>query len=733
MKHIIHTLVFSLAFLTLFSTCKNPEIDYNTFTITAIDVKPASHSVTISGSYDFSGEVVGMTLNIGLDEQLADAESHPMNVEGQSFSATVNNLAAGTQYYYCFVVEFGDKHQLVTEMADFTTLKTPPVVRTLEVVSTDNSTLQVKAIVDDDGGSAITERGVCWNLSGNPYYADTHVTHHENDIGEYSCQINGLEHNTTYYVRAYAKNGLGISYAAEVLRYETNDFKLPTVETKQVSEVTQTTALCGGKIVNEGSSPVSQYGICWSTSPNPNIEGYHTSNNEDVNEFSVNLTDLASGTTYYVCAYAINGEGIGYGEIISFSTLSPNLCNISVSCNPIEGGNAEGGGIFAEGVNHQVKATANTHYDFKNWTENGQSVSTSAEYTFVVNCNRTLVANFIIKQYRIQATSNPSNGGTVDGIGDYDYGQSCTLTATANEGYVFEKWTENGSEIPNSQAVYEFTVEGPRTLVAHFKALPQIPEGCIEALYSVSPTLQVYFSQGNLQYKASTGTWRFAENQWNFVGGTVLSTGQHCGNVNGSSNNNISQTYSGWIDLFGWGTGDDPTKFLIDENYNEFHDWGDNPISNGGNTMGLWRTLTKDEWDYVLFSRQASTIGGTPDARFTKAVVNNVKGIILFPDLYTHPSGVPVQNINKDEADFLNSYEEQDWTQMHENGCVFLPVAGLRKDVNFSSSEEGHYWSSSSNGGSTRLELWFKNNLLKPNFGTSAFLGESVRLVHEHH
>ena len=209
MKHIIHTIVFSLAFLTLFSACKNPEIDYNTFTITAIDVKPASHNVNISGSYDFSGEVAGMTLNIGLDEQLADAESHPMNIEGQSFSANVNNLDAGTQYYYCFVVEFGDRHKLLTEVSEFTTLKTPPLVRTLEVSAINNSMLQVKSIVDDDGGSAITERGVCWNLTGNPNYTDSHVTHQENDIGEYSCQINGLEHNTTYYVRAYAKNEKG--------------------------------------------------------------------------------------------------------------------------------------------------------------------------------------------------------------------------------------------------------------------------------------------------------------------------------------------------------------------------------------------------------------------------------------------------------------------------------------------------------------------------------------------
>ena len=83
--------------------------------------------------------------------------------------------------------------------------------------------------------------------------------------------------------------------------------------------------------------------------------------------------------------------------------------------------------------------------------------------------------------------------------------------------------------------------------------------GILPGAFSVSADQQVYFSQGNLQYQASTNTWRFAEHQWDYVGGTGASYPyDECGNVyaNGvkCSNNEISSNYSGGIDLFGWGT-----------------------------------------------------------------------------------------------------------------------------------------------------------------------------------
>lgn len=187
-------------------------------------------------------------------------------------------------------------------------------------------------------------------------------------------------------------------------------------------------------------------------------------------------------------------------------------------------------------------------------------------------------------------------------------------------------------------------------------------QGSLTGLFSVSATKQVRFSQGNLQYQASTSTWRFAEHQYDFVGG-VDQYGEQFGNVYEEGvqcqNNLISSAYTGWIDLFnfgcsGWNNGSttfapDNTGSTYDINYfpsdgeyyddngqrisltGEHADWAwHNPIQNGGNQVHMWRTMTEYEWDYLLFNRTASTINGVQNARFAKARVNGVAGLILF-------------------------------------------------------------------------------------------------------
>ena len=147
-----------------------------------------------------------------------------------------------------------------------------------------------------------------------------------------------------------------------------------------------------------------------------------------------------------------------------------NTYTVAVSANPTNGGTVTGGNTYNYGQSCTVNATAATGYTFTNWTENGSVVSTDANYTFTVNANRNLVANFTINAYTITVSANPTNGGTVTGGNTYNYGQSCTVNATAATGYTFTNWTENGSVVSNN-ASYTFTVEGNRNLVAHFTAI----------------------------------------------------------------------------------------------------------------------------------------------------------------------------------------------------------------------------------------------------------------------
>ena len=148
-------------------------------------------------------------------------------------------------------------------------------------------------------------------------------------------------------------------------------------------------------------------------------------------------------------------------------TITNPTYTIAASANPSAGGTVTGGGDYNSGQSCTLTATANTGYTFTNWTENGTEVSTNSSYTFNVTGNRTLVANFTLNSYNVSATANPTAGGTVSGAGSYDYGASCTLTATASTGYTFTNWTENGTVV-STNAIYSFTVEGNRNLVANF-------------------------------------------------------------------------------------------------------------------------------------------------------------------------------------------------------------------------------------------------------------------------
>ena len=269
------------------------------------------------------------------------------------------------------------------------------------------------------------------------------------------------------------------------------------------------------------------------------------------------------------------------------------------------------------------------------------------------------------------------------------------------------------------------------TLGCHKDSISHItPVGALPGLFSVSATQQVYFSQGNLQYQASTNTWRFAEHQYDYVGTqTADDYGYHGGNVSGSDNRSISSTYSGWIDLFGWGTGDNPT--LSSDNYGAygtFVDWGSNPISNGGNTANRWRTLTQAEWEYLLNTRPgASSKIGTGN-------INGVGGLIILPDNWTLPSECSFTSGNaSNHNDWTrNSYTLSQWAQMETAGAVFLPAAGSRDGTNvYLVGYIGYFWSSSTNDGGNACSMYFYSNYLNATFDINRSLGFSVRPVQD--
>ena len=103
----------------------------------------------------------------------------------------------------------------------------------------------------------------------------------------------------------------------------------PIVKTTTVTEITESSAICGGEVINDGGSEVTARGVCWSTNQNTTIEDNKTTDGNGVGNFTSNIQNLVPNTQYYVRAYATNEVGTSYGDEVSFITLENNDDNDS--------------------------------------------------------------------------------------------------------------------------------------------------------------------------------------------------------------------------------------------------------------------------------------------------------------------------------------------------------------------------------------------------------------------
>ena len=166
-------------------------------------------------------------------------------------------------------------------------------------------------------GTHVFQRGVCWGTMPSPDIDGDHTTE-ETGIGSFSSTLVGLNPSTTYYVRAYAASDYGLTYGNE--QSFTTLTGIPEVMTAEVTDITATTATCGGTIATDGGLAITARGVCWSTSPNPTLSDSHTADGTGTGSFISSLTGLSASTTYYVRAYASNSLVTIYGGEQSFTT-----------------------------------------------------------------------------------------------------------------------------------------------------------------------------------------------------------------------------------------------------------------------------------------------------------------------------------------------------------------------------------------------------------------------------
>ena len=328
---------------------------------------------------------------------------------------------------------------------------------------------------------------------------------------------------------------------------------------------------------------------------------------------------------------------------------------------------------------------------------------------------------------------------------DYELSVDTPKHDSTDFAYEFKEWSLDTSKIARDTIIYTAVYDSSYLMRKN---------GAIRYAYMISDTSSVYFSHGNLQFTTqgthktadgtAKGTWRFAENQWNVIG---------------DSNANIAEDYTGWIDLFGWGTSGWTNKAICyqpwskSDKYSDYYpggnysnsligdcanaDWGVyNAISNGGNEPNRWRTLTNSEWLY-LFQNNRWTLGyiKTTDK-------DSILCFMLIPEKFTEPEGTTFEvlspeNLTSTQVSNLivpstNRYTSEEFASLENLGVVALPCVGYR-DVwsTYEVGFDGFYWTSSAIDTDFVCEFYFYSTDVYSYFYNSRYYGRAVRLVQD--
>ena len=216
------------------------------------------------------------------------------------------------------------------------------------------------------------------------------------------------------------------------------------------------------------------------------------------------------------------------------------------------------------------------------------------------------------------------------------------------------------------------------------------PEGTVGGLFSLGEDRQAWFGRGNVQHNAAEGRYRFADYQYDILGGEA----------------------TGWTDYFGWAAAN-------------------------GIEMDGFRLPTADEWHYLLNGRStatgtAPTLGGTADARYAEVMVDGIGGLLLLPDAMSWPAEVAVPSVLNSHCNTSSQedYTLAEWQKLEDAGCVFLPMAGNSYgDLGCNEGLIGYYWSSTPSSAASAYCLGFNSKFVYSRYVYNRVYGMSVRMV----
>jgi hypothetical protein len=295
----------------------------STKAISGISSNIAGSGGIISSDGGLNISAKGVCWSINPNPTLANTHTTD-GTDNTNFNSTMTDLNPLTTYYVIAYATNALGTSYGNELSFTTTdLVTPIAVPTLATTTTainSSSTASSGGYISNDGGSSITERGVCWSTTANPTIAANHSSD-GTGVGYFNSTVSGISGcGNVYYVKAYATNATGTGYGNQVT---VTSGLVATVNTLEVTNIDNYTATCGGSILDTGGCELTQKGVCWNYSPNPTTANYKTTEGPGNSDFTSTLTNLLGNRTIYIKAYVTNSKGTTYGPEKVFTTLTP--------------------------------------------------------------------------------------------------------------------------------------------------------------------------------------------------------------------------------------------------------------------------------------------------------------------------------------------------------------------------------------------------------------------------
>jgi len=184
---------------------------------------------------------------------------------------------------------------------------------------------KIGGTISADGGETVTSRGIYISLKSEPSINGFTVTL-GSGIGNFSIQLDTLRPNTQYYIQAYATNSIG-TMIGDAVSFSTLKPAAPSIHSQSASNITQNNAIIGGNVISANGSAVSERGIWFGSSQNPETSGgKKIITGTGTGKFFTTIDSLSAETKYYFKSYAINALGQALGRELSFNTTKTGEC-----------------------------------------------------------------------------------------------------------------------------------------------------------------------------------------------------------------------------------------------------------------------------------------------------------------------------------------------------------------------------------------------------------------------